>query len=280
MSSQSPEDDPTSSQLRDNDHDALVALLDNFIADNTKKRRLKLEGIVSHGEKLAKQYQGDVKKVLDDADAEIDKRIEAFQKEEALRIDETRQLESQLVALLQKRSDSVELAAGAVAQEIASYVEASQQLTKEIEAIADEEMAYWEKQKELLFSPPPPPPPSEHDVGGSVEAGHVPQQQQQQYGGPQGEAKNASPTAAGRFFPDDQFEYADPPAEAAPSRAAPARRPAAAGAADGERGSASKEQQNGGGEGVTFFVETEPTRGGGGGGGEAVPMQVDSRTGA
>lgn len=50
---------------------ALVALLDNFLADNTKKRRLKLEGIVSHGEKLAKEYQGDVKKVLDDADAEM-----------------------------------------------------------------------------------------------------------------------------------------------------------------------------------------------------------------
>ncbi|KAG0654153.1 hypothetical protein C6P46_001864 [Rhodotorula mucilaginosa] len=132
----------TSSQMaRDDDEEAqrLARLLADFDKKRRNDRRLKFQAIVSHGEKLAKTYQQQVSKVFEQAEEEMEKRVEQHRQNEARVTSEIRTLEKKLLELIAARSDTIQSVAEAVSREVTAIVTETRKHAEAVSQVAEEE---------------------------------------------------------------------------------------------------------------------------------------------
>ncbi|KWU43171.1 hypothetical protein RHOSPDRAFT_26527 [Rhodotorula sp. JG-1b] len=132
----------TSSQAaRDDDEEAqkLAQLLANFDKKRRNERRLKFQAIVSHGEKLAKTCQQQVSKVFEQAELEMEKRVEQHRQNEARVTSEIRNLEKKLLELIAARSDTIQSVAEAVSRQVTDIVTETRKHAEAVTQVAEEE---------------------------------------------------------------------------------------------------------------------------------------------
>ncbi|GAA5988669.1 hypothetical protein JCM10908_003668 [Rhodotorula pacifica] len=132
----------TSSQAaRDADEDQhqLAALLDKFDNERRKARRIKLQAVVSHGEKLAKEYQAKVREVFEQEEKEIDKRIEQHRQDEKRLTVQIRDTEKKLLEGIAARSDLIQKVSEAVVREVSAVVKDTRQHAEAISHLEEKE---------------------------------------------------------------------------------------------------------------------------------------------
>ncbi|BGP04100.1 meiotic PUF protein 1 [Rhodotorula toruloides] len=108
-------------QLEDDEEDDQEELLAALHAMQAKKVRANLkkqEGLVAQGADLVTQYQESVRRLVEEEEGAIQKRIQQYNEEEARIAKEARETEKTLLDLLHSQSTSVRSASDAIEQEL------------------------------------------------------------------------------------------------------------------------------------------------------------------
>ncbi|BGP58676.1 hypothetical protein JCM8202_003621 [Rhodotorula sphaerocarpa] len=190
---------PTSSQVREEEEARLVALLDRYHAEAVAKRRLKLEAIVSHGDRLAQAYKSEVQAALQAEQVQVSERLERQKKEDAGLVKQVRALEKELLELLATRSDTLQEVATAVEAETAAVVHDVRDLAGAIGDVARGEQLTAHAVVENLFLRPRSPTP---ELGGSQPGPEADMEVEPEGGAaPEGGASSAAALGANKTGP-------------------------------------------------------------------------------
>ncbi|GAA5866961.1 hypothetical protein JCM3774_003735 [Rhodotorula dairenensis] len=132
---------PSSQAAREDDEQQakLARLLEEFDAQRRKARRLRLHAVVSRGDKLAKDYEKQVREVFERMDQDMEKRLEQHRAAESRVTLEIRTVEKKLLESLAARSDTIQAVAEAVAHEVENVVRETREHAEAVTQVAQEE---------------------------------------------------------------------------------------------------------------------------------------------